>query len=110
MTVISVVGRARRRRDPSTPKPSTSEPPTPAPGSAAGGDAGGDRQPDDPDRLPIHWLVPAALVSGAMWAIVIAGILAITGNWSRAGYSLAVAAASLALLWLAVRRVRARSR
>jgi hypothetical protein len=45
--------------------------------------------PDEPTRP--HWLATGLLLSGALWAVLIAGITALAG-WRHAGYLLALAA------------------
>lgn len=74
---------------------SASQPPSPAE------DAG------EPEERPHpHWLVTGSLLSGAMWAVLIAIIMAAFGNWKIVGFLLGLAVALLGLLWLAVRRSR----
>ena len=64
------------------------------------GDAGHDGEP----RL--HWLVTGSLVSAAMWAFIIAVILAAFGKWVAAGWLLGLALVLVALLLMALRRAR----
>lgn len=52
----------------------------------------------------VHWLVTGMLVSGAVWAVLIAVFVAAFGNWLAAGCLLAVAAILVLLLLLAFRR------
>jgi hypothetical protein len=56
------------------------------------------------DRSPLHWLVTGSLISGAMWAVLIAIIMAAFGNWETASFLFGLAVALIGLLWLAVRR------
>lgn len=64
--------------------------------------------PAEPERVQIHWLVTSGLLSGAMWAVLIAVIMAIAGAGAKAGYPLIVAAGLLWLLWMCVRKARPR--
>ena len=74
---------------------SASQPPGPAE------DAG------EPEERPHpHWLVTGTLLSGAIWAVLIAIIMAAFGNWKTVGFLLGLALALIMLLWLAVRRTR----
>lgn len=57
-----------------------------------------------------HWLLTGALVSGAMWAVLIAVIAAALGNWAIAGYLVGAAAVLLVLVVLAFRRARSNRR
>jgi hypothetical protein len=77
------------------PRARSDEPPIPA------GDAGEPEQ-----RLRQHWLVTGSLISGAMWAVLIAIFMAAFGNWKIAGFLLALAVALVGLLALGVRRTR----
>lgn len=54
----------------------------------------------------VHWLVTGLLVSGAMWAVLIAVFFAAFGNWLVAACLLAVAVVLVLLLLLAFHRVR----
>jgi membrane protein implicated in regulation of membrane protease activity len=57
----------------------------------------------------MHWLVTGCLLSGAMWAVLIAIVTAAFGNWTAAGYLVAVAVVLLGLLWLGNRNRRPRT-
>jgi hypothetical protein len=63
---------------------------------------------DGPPR--VHWLVTGSLVSGAMWAVLIAVFAAAFGNWDVAGYLVGAAAALIGLLLLAFHRSRPKRR
>jgi hypothetical protein len=79
------------------PRASSDEPPIPA------GDA---NEPEQ--RLRRHWLVTGSLISAAMWAVLIAIVMAAFGNWKIAGFLLALAVALIGLLTLGMRRTRPR--
>jgi Flp pilus assembly protein TadB len=62
--------------------------------------AGGEGEPR------VHWLVTGFLVSGAMWAVLIAVIVAVFGQWVIAGCLLGLAVLLVVLLLLAFRRTK----
>lgn len=62
---------------------------------------------DEPQERPrLHWLVTGSVISGAMWAVLIAIFMAAFGNWKIFGFLLALAAALLGLLSLGLLRTR----
>jgi hypothetical protein len=54
-----------------------------------------------------HWLITGGLISGAMWALLIAIVLAAFGNWTPAAYLVLAAVLILGVLWWLVRRAAA---
>ena len=69
-----------------------------------------DDEADEVSARHPHWLLTGALVSGAMWAVLIAVIAAALGNWAIAGYLTGAAAILFGLLVLAFRRARSNRR
>ena len=62
------------------------------------------------DRHRLHWLVTGGLISGAMWAVLIAVFMAAFGDWKIAGFLLGLALALLGLLSLGLYRTRPKPR
>lgn len=63
-------------------------------------------QPAEAERVQLHWLVTGGLLSGAMWAVVIALVMAVAGAGTKALYPLLVAVSLLGILGMCVRRAR----
>lgn len=92
----SVVTNLARKlgRLPALPRARSDQPPIPQ-------DAG---EPEERPRL--HWLVTGSLISGAMWAVLIAIFMAAFGNWKIFGFLIGLAVALLGLLSLGLLRTR----
>jgi hypothetical protein len=70
-----------------------------------------DEDGDEPEQRPrVHWLVTGSLISGAMWAVLVAIVMAAFGNWKIVGFLLGLAVALIGLLSLGLRRTRPKPR
>jgi hypothetical protein len=95
-----VVTNLARRMAELSPLPRASSDQRPIPDDAG--------EPEDRPRL--HWLITGSLISGAMWAVLIAIFMAAFGNWKIVGFLLGLAAALLGLLSLGLYRTRPKPR
>jgi len=70
-----------------------------------------DEDAGEPEERPRpHWFVTGSLISGAMWAVLIAVFMAAFGNWQIVGFLLGLAVALVGLLWLGWHRTRPKPR
>jgi hypothetical protein len=70
-----------------------------------------DEEGSEPERRPrLHWLVTGSLISGAMWAVLIAIIMAAFGNWKIVAFLLGLAVVLIGVLSLGLRRTSPKPR